>query len=190
VVAIPVSVNAPHIAKDKKYYKRYNFESVAMEEYEIRNLYLRRQNSKLEIDDLRVISKRLEEIIQEDNDYLEITVQLSVKNIGNFPEDYYKVSCTLNSGKGLTLTSDSKSQIDITALTDKWIVSSTKRPPLFPDEVLSVIHFKLQIINSLLPFKDKLNLEVKLFYPGGYDIETWDLSEKINFLYQGINAYR
>ena len=118
-----MSVNAPHIAKDKKYYKRYNFESVAMEEYEIRNLYLRRQNSKLEIDDLRVISKRLEEIIQEDNDYLEITVQLSVKNIGNFPEDYYKVSCTLNSGKGLTLTSDSKSQIDITALTDKWIVS-------------------------------------------------------------------
>jgi hypothetical protein len=36
VVEIPQS-NTAHQAKDKRYYKRYNFESVAMEDYEIRD---------------------------------------------------------------------------------------------------------------------------------------------------------
>lgn len=47
IVQIPESTEAPHICKDKKFYKRYNFESVAMEEYEVRQLYGRRIKSKL-----------------------------------------------------------------------------------------------------------------------------------------------
>ena len=38
VVYVPQSVRAPHQASDKKFYKRYNFESVPMEEYEIRDV--------------------------------------------------------------------------------------------------------------------------------------------------------
>ena len=38
VVSIPQSIRAPHQASDKKFYKRFNFESVPMEEYEIRDL--------------------------------------------------------------------------------------------------------------------------------------------------------
>lgn len=38
VVEIPKSFRAPHQAKDNKYYKRYNFESVAMEDYEINDV--------------------------------------------------------------------------------------------------------------------------------------------------------
>lgn len=37
-VEIPKSFRAPHQAKDKKYYKRYNFHSVAMEDYEINDV--------------------------------------------------------------------------------------------------------------------------------------------------------
>ena len=37
VVEIPAS-NTAHQAKDKRYYKRYNFESIAMEDYEIRDV--------------------------------------------------------------------------------------------------------------------------------------------------------
>ncbi len=38
VVVIPQSKDAPHQAADKRFYKRFNFESVPMEEYEIRDV--------------------------------------------------------------------------------------------------------------------------------------------------------
>lgn len=41
VIEIPQSMRAPHQAADKKYYKRFNFESVAMEDYEIRDIMRR-----------------------------------------------------------------------------------------------------------------------------------------------------
>ena len=48
VVYVPQSTRAPHQAADKKFYKRYNFESVPMEEYEVRDVMRR-----LETPDLR-----------------------------------------------------------------------------------------------------------------------------------------
>lgn len=49
VVHIPISYNAPHQASDKRYYKRFNFESTPMEDYEIRDLRNRREKSELSI---------------------------------------------------------------------------------------------------------------------------------------------
>jgi len=48
VIDIPQSNKAPHQASDKKYYKRYNFLSVPMEEYEIKDLYYRNIISQTE----------------------------------------------------------------------------------------------------------------------------------------------
>jgi len=48
VVAIPKS-NTAHQASDKKYYKRYNFESVAMEDYEIKDIINRQINPVLHL---------------------------------------------------------------------------------------------------------------------------------------------
>jgi predicted HTH transcriptional regulator len=42
VVYVPQSSKAPHQAADKKFYKRFNFESVPMEEYETRKTDMRR----------------------------------------------------------------------------------------------------------------------------------------------------
>lgn len=50
VIKIPESYDSPHMTSNKKFYKRYNFESVQMEEYEIRQAYNKTKNSKLEID--------------------------------------------------------------------------------------------------------------------------------------------
>lgn len=38
VVEVPQSLRAPHMASDHKYYKRYNFKSEPMEEYEVRDV--------------------------------------------------------------------------------------------------------------------------------------------------------
>lgn len=48
VVKIPKS-NTAHQASDKKYYKRYNFESVAMEDYEIKDIINRLSSPQLSL---------------------------------------------------------------------------------------------------------------------------------------------
>jgi predicted HTH transcriptional regulator len=44
VIGIPKSYRGPHQAKDKKYYKRFNFNSEPMEDYEINDVRTRRRN--------------------------------------------------------------------------------------------------------------------------------------------------
>lgn len=49
VVVIPQSNQAPHQAHDKKFYKRFNFASVPMEEYEVRDVSRRNEAPDLKI---------------------------------------------------------------------------------------------------------------------------------------------
>jgi hypothetical protein len=50
IVYVPQSVHAPHMAKDHKYYKRFNFESVPMEDYEVRDVGRRSETPNLSIE--------------------------------------------------------------------------------------------------------------------------------------------
>jgi hypothetical protein len=55
VVSIPQSMRAPHMAVDHRFYKRFNFESVPMEEYEVRDASRRGDSPDLRLDvELRV----------------------------------------------------------------------------------------------------------------------------------------
>lgn len=49
VVSIPQSVRAPHMAADNRFYKRFNFESVPMEEYEVRDVARRNEAPNLQL---------------------------------------------------------------------------------------------------------------------------------------------
>jgi hypothetical protein len=49
VVTIPQSLRAPHMAVDYRYYKRHNFKSQPMEEYEVRDVSLRAMAPQLTI---------------------------------------------------------------------------------------------------------------------------------------------
>lgn len=49
VVSIPQSLRAPHMAKDNKYYKRFNFQSVPMEDYEVRDVARRQEGPDLRL---------------------------------------------------------------------------------------------------------------------------------------------
>ncbi len=49
VISIPQSLRAPHQARDKRFYKRFNFKAEPMEEYEVRSLYFRTLAPDLEL---------------------------------------------------------------------------------------------------------------------------------------------
>ena len=50
VVSVPQSMRTPHQAADKRYYKRFNFQSVPMEDYEVRDSARRQQAPDLYVD--------------------------------------------------------------------------------------------------------------------------------------------
>jgi len=54
VVCVPQSDRAPHQASDKRYYKRFNFESVAMEDYEVRDVMFRQRTPEVRFLAMRV----------------------------------------------------------------------------------------------------------------------------------------
>ncbi|MBK8342941.1 MAG: ATP-binding protein [Bacteroidetes bacterium] len=86
VVQIPESDEAPHISRDKKFYKRYNFEAVAMEEYEVRQLYGRTTKSKLTFADYSI------GIIEANKDDIVFLCESAVMNSGDKIESDYKVN--------------------------------------------------------------------------------------------------
>ena len=50
VVEVPASARAPHMASDHRFYKRFNFESVPMEEYEVRDVSRRLADPDVRLD--------------------------------------------------------------------------------------------------------------------------------------------
>jgi hypothetical protein len=89
IVKIPRSLNAPHAA-DKRFYKRYNFESVEMEEYEIRNLYTRQDKTILEIEP-PIISLNPGAFIGGKPTNFSANIQINIINKGQTIEKLYKV---------------------------------------------------------------------------------------------------
>lgn len=83
VISIPESSLAPHMTSDKRFYKRYNFESVQMEEYEIRNLYNRKEKTKLVIDNIITSSQIKYENEGEFNEIEYYKLGFQIENIGN-----------------------------------------------------------------------------------------------------------
>jgi len=90
VVKIPRSAHAPHMTADKKFYKRYNFQSVQMEEFEIRDLYNRKDRTDLELDELLIVSNGA----TEQAGCLRMAgyqVRFQVKNNSQTIENHYKL---------------------------------------------------------------------------------------------------
>lgn len=90
IVRVPESSLAPHMTSDKRYYKRYNFESVPMEEHEIRAAYSKRQKTELVILDPEIIGGggygKHPELR-----WIAYTLHFQIKNIGLTIETLFKM---------------------------------------------------------------------------------------------------
>lgn len=82
VVDIPQS-NTAHQANDKKYYKRYNFQSIAMEDYEIKDIINRMNKTDIRISFKTDMSKEWYEKIIQDGTNLKIRNRIWAHNVGN-----------------------------------------------------------------------------------------------------------
>lgn len=139
VVKIPVSNRRPHINNDKKYYKRYNFQSIPMEEYEVRNLYHKSYESKV------YVSCYVVKPIKEEQDCFGFFIELQISTNGNYVSEKYKVKCNINSNESVLLETATEKKYSLTHRLDDGItISTTEMFPIFPNEILSVLSFTVK----------------------------------------------
>ncbi len=182
VVQIPSSIEAPHQCRDKRFYRRYNFESVPMEEYEIRQLYDRKVKSKLMLGGYTI------SLIDIEEDKSIFRCETDVINKGEKYEKDYKVNVYFdNFNKHISLSWESQGvgrNYNYTIISDSTIkISNSSLPIIYANETVNAIRFKFEVENDFMEeaLKD-LKIRFLLFYPNGTDeLETnmVELSKKV-----------
>ncbi|WP_292948596.1 ATP-binding protein [Olleya sp. UBA1516] len=165
IVKIPESENAPHMSTDKKYYRRYNFKSVPMEEYEVRNLYNR--SSSAEIDFESVWSKHLDEITEDGILKIRKEIFIYVRNISQSLEKHCKIEASFKNinGLGVGFSYYRDSNVGQRFSKEKNVViTAYNESPIFPDEEYPILRFELKVDkNHIDEFKKQAKLEITLF---------------------------
>lgn len=125
VIQIPQGTTA-HQALDLRYYRRRNFESTPMEDYEIRDVMNRRKHPVVSVQ-IRIIESR-----QHDRDS---AIVVRVANESDVLANFYRVIVQLpvRLASGGIMPEDSKyREIDGVAWWDLIVSTSLRRTPLFP----------------------------------------------------------
>lgn len=164
IVKIPKSFETPHMCKDNRFYRRYNFESVQMEEYEIRELYNRKSTAKLQVEPFDY-GKKVE------NENTIINCEFHVFNEGEIPESSYKLNVYFNNfNRYININWErEKTNYDYTIYPNYRVkISAQNRLTIYPTERLTIMRFKMEIktINLEEALKN-LNMEMTLFYSNG-----------------------
>lgn len=167
VVKIPRSANSPHMCvKRHVYYRRYNFESVPMEEYEVRDSFHRNTTPDLRIQDCHFYKTG-----EEDN-YSHYDLFVSIINNGQCACGEYKINIYLNDFKYCNFHSHNINPTEKLSPTifdmSRLKFSFPAKETLFQQEQLDVGHFCIEILKDKEEhFFNHLIIDMILFFPGG-----------------------
>lgn len=182
VVKVPISPEAPHLAADKRFYKRYNFESVRMEEYEIRNLYNRKLNTELIIEDIDVDSQVNFTKSRGKLSYLGFNIKFQIKNIGKVIENQYKVEIAIP--RRLIRRLGKMPEIDqhyIRSEQNLDIFSIPNRSPVFQGELTTIISCDIEVNITTILLLTEPGIKMKLYYSSGVSEKNIDLLQKLRY---------
>jgi hypothetical protein len=173
IVKIPRSDSVPHQSKDYKYYRRFNFQSVPMEEYEVRELFNRVGTAKLGLRkfQLTFFSGGF-------RNSGELEFYGTVHNIGPVPVSEFKFTVIFEGViEGLNITWDKEkhpiiktSEIGQGRIKAYAICEDTT----YPREAVDGIKFRIVFPkgSSVKPPPIDSKLSIVVFYPGGKEEQT------------------
>ncbi|MBU3821676.1 ATP-binding protein [Flavobacteriaceae bacterium XHP0103] len=169
LVKIPRSTDSPHISQDKRFYKRFNFESVMMEEYEIRQSYGRKVKSELALDKWAI-----SEINNNDDYAYKFQCTVSVINLGDISEKNYKVNVIFENydNRAKIAWPRTSTNIDYTILEKGRVkLSAESKSSIFPNEIITVIRFDLEVSKiDCLEVLSATEIKIYLYYENGEDV--------------------
>lgn len=180
VVKIPASNGAPHISFDKRYYKRFNFQSVAMEEYEIRDLFNRKQKTEIEIGDILFV-QGTSALGAERLRYVEYLVRFQIHNIGNTIEDKFKLEVYIPKD---IVQNDASNEMKKHKIRDEGIISVYSVPsvsPIYQNEITTVVNGKITINKISLQLLEHPGIRLKAYYSSGMKEKTFNLLDTLTY---------
>lgn len=180
VVKIPRSNLAPHQNADKRFYKRYNFESVAMEEYEVRDASNRKQSTELEIDDI-LFQARSSSNSGGKLRYIDYYLSFQIRNIGNTIENNYKLEVHLPKNM---LSRDYGTDFEKYRARDEnnmTVFSIANTSPIYQEEVATIASTTVQIKSNHLPLLQSPGVKLKLYFTNGTRSRDFKLQELLTF---------
>ena len=166
VVQIPLSIDAPHMNREKKYYRRLNTTTVLMEEYEVRRQYLYERKAKSKMDFLPVSFLLKDTHLSICKFYLKI----DITNCGETVIDKYKVNIYLQSDAFFRnidfLPSSFIQNKSFTNKEDSSVkFSSDRMITLFPGEGQNIFYLFIAIKSEELKvFIESLNIKAVILY--------------------------
>lgn len=177
VVKIPRSSNTPHMSADKCYYKRNNFRSVKMEEYEVRDLFYRESTPNLKIAGYILYE-------QDSNDeVVKYHFGVQIWNDSNVISTVYKLNCYIVN----FITFDKisweafKEDINYTILDRSRLkISALGKHPLFPNESVDLLRFTLEIPRENIgAFINNATIELLLMFGSKTDKLSFSVKEHL-----------
>lgn len=180
IVKIPQSNSSPHMSRDNKYYRRYNFQSVPMEEYEVRNLYYMTHRTELEIVDIAIVGRTTSGTPRSGMHYATFDLKFRVINSGKSIENNYKIKLFVPSPV-FYYDQLRKYQYVLENRDDHHtILSFPNHSPLFPEETAFSEIFAVKIVKNTFANPENFKLEAKLYYSNGVKVYQYDLRECLN----------
>ncbi len=177
VVRVPRSPRAPHMTTDKRYFKRFNYQAVPMEEYEIRDIYFRRGSGELVFEEITFSKPEF--------DYEEGTfsclLSILVTNDSQSIVEIYKLGCWFTIPASGSMGFHYEPGYSLTRTIDNLTkISTTSSSPIFPTEVLTLMTVEITVdIIHLTTSVSEINAKAILHYPGGTKEYEMALGEQL-----------
>jgi hypothetical protein len=177
IVKIPRSSNTLHMSADKCYYKRNNFRSVKMEEYEVRDLFYREATPNLTISGYNFYP------VDKNNDYVTFGFIAQVWNDSNTIATLYKLNCYINNYIGFDNISwePIKDEMNYTILDSSRLkIFQLGKYPLFPNESVDMLRFSLEIKReNVEAFINNATIELLLMFGNKTDKLSFSVKEHL-----------
>lgn len=190
VVKVPQSSAAPHMASDGRFYKRYNFQTVRMEEYEVRELYNRKAKTDLYIEDVLVknFSSKTDsgKLVK-----LEYGLNFQIRNGSGRIEDTYKMEIIVPRLPYLRARIG-HNPIQPFLMRDEeqyCIFSVPNSSPLFQGELTTLASVYVSVEARTLSLFDSPGIQTKLYFSNGCKERRFNLLEKFTYRDQPITEY-
>ena len=177
VVKIPRSTRAPHMCCDHKYYRRLGTTSVAMEEYEVRDLFYRVNKAMLVIDNVYLHPNHIT-----NSQDLEFEVYASIANDGTVPETIYKLNFYFTAPGGLKIERIGWNQYKDTINYSHWEngikISAIGTAPIFPGELIDFGRHTIDMTKEQAKvFIKNTSVRLLLFFQGGSVEKRFELNQ-------------
>lgn len=180
IVKIPQSNAAPHLSSDKRFYKRFNFQSIAMEEYEIRDLFNRKQKTQIELSDILFV-QGMSSSAGKQIRFVEYLLRFQACNIGNTIEEMFKLEVHIPKELILVDASNDLREYKIRDENGISVFSIPNSSPIYQGEITTIVNGKIRVSERVLHLLENPGVRAKIYFSSGTLEKAYDLLNVLTY---------